>query len=61
MRPLRVDRVQRVARLAEEVVDLAAQEAEGDERPDAWPLDEGLAAVGDRWGIDPASDLVVTR
>ncbi len=34
---------------------------EGDERPDAWPLDEDLAAVGDRWGIDPASDLVVTR
>lgn len=26
---------------------------EGDERPDRWPLDEGLAAVGERWGVDP--------
>jgi hypothetical protein len=26
---------------------------EGEERPDRWALDEGLAAVGDRWGITP--------
>ena len=26
---------------------------EGEERPDRWPLDEELAAVGKRWGIDP--------
>ncbi|MGC1852292.1 MAG: aldo/keto reductase, partial [Solirubrobacterales bacterium] len=26
---------------------------EGDERPDRWPLDADLAAVGERWGIDP--------
>jgi aryl-alcohol dehydrogenase-like predicted oxidoreductase len=32
---------------------------EGEERPDRWALDEGLAAVGDRWGIDPQRDLVV--
>jgi aryl-alcohol dehydrogenase-like predicted oxidoreductase len=25
---------------------------EGEERPDRWPLDSELAAVGDRWGID---------
>jgi len=31
---------------------------EGDERPDRWPLTAELAAVGDRWGIDPARDLV---
>jgi aryl-alcohol dehydrogenase-like predicted oxidoreductase len=31
---------------------------EGEERPDRWPLDEDLAAVGKRWGIDPARDLV---
>jgi aryl-alcohol dehydrogenase-like predicted oxidoreductase len=30
---------------------------EGAERPDRWPLDEALAAVGERWGIDPARDL----
>ncbi len=30
---------------------------EGDERPDRWALDENLAAVGTRWGIDPARDL----
>jgi aryl-alcohol dehydrogenase-like predicted oxidoreductase len=30
---------------------------EGEERPDRWPLDEDLAAVGTRWGIDPARDL----
>jgi aryl-alcohol dehydrogenase-like predicted oxidoreductase len=33
---------------------------EGEERADAWPLDENLAAVGARWGIDPARDLVVS-
>jgi aryl-alcohol dehydrogenase-like predicted oxidoreductase len=26
---------------------------EGEERPDRWPLDEDLAAVGERWGVDP--------
>jgi aryl-alcohol dehydrogenase-like predicted oxidoreductase len=31
---------------------------EGEERPDRWPLDAELAAVGERWGIDPARDLV---
>jgi len=31
---------------------------EGEERPDRWPLDEELAAVGKRWGIDPKRDLV---
>jgi aryl-alcohol dehydrogenase-like predicted oxidoreductase len=30
---------------------------EGDERPDRWALDPELAAVGKRWGIDPARDL----
>lgn len=32
---------------------------EGEERPDRWGLDEALAAVGERWGIDPARDLAV--
>ena len=27
---------------------------EGDERPDRWPLTPELAAVGERWGIEPA-------
>lgn len=30
---------------------------EGEERPDRWPLDEELVAVGKRWGIDPNRDL----
>jgi aryl-alcohol dehydrogenase-like predicted oxidoreductase len=30
---------------------------EGEERPDRWALDEELAAVGERWGIDPERDL----
>jgi aryl-alcohol dehydrogenase-like predicted oxidoreductase len=30
---------------------------EGEERPDRWPLTDGLAAVGARWGIDPERDL----
>jgi aryl-alcohol dehydrogenase-like predicted oxidoreductase len=34
---------------------------EGDERPDRWPLSDELAQVGERWGIDPARDLVVTH
>jgi aryl-alcohol dehydrogenase-like predicted oxidoreductase len=31
---------------------------EGEERPDRWQLNDDLAAVGTRWGIDPARDLV---
>jgi aryl-alcohol dehydrogenase-like predicted oxidoreductase len=30
---------------------------EGEERPDRWALDAELAAVGERWGIDPDRDL----
>jgi aryl-alcohol dehydrogenase-like predicted oxidoreductase len=30
---------------------------EGEERPDRWALSEELAAVGERWGIDPRRDL----
>jgi aryl-alcohol dehydrogenase-like predicted oxidoreductase len=39
----------------------ANPEHEGEERPDRWPLSEDLAAVGTRWGIDPARDLAATR
>jgi len=39
----------------------ASPEHEGDERPDRWPLTEELTAVGDRWGIDPARDLIATH
>jgi aryl-alcohol dehydrogenase-like predicted oxidoreductase len=35
----------------------ANPEHEGEERPDRWPLDGELAAVGERWGIDPNRDL----
>jgi hypothetical protein len=34
---------------------------DGEERPDRWALDDELAAVGERWGIDPARDLAATR
>ncbi len=33
---------------------------EGEERPDRWALDGELAAVGERWGIDPERDLSAT-
>jgi aryl-alcohol dehydrogenase-like predicted oxidoreductase len=39
----------------------ASTEHEGEERPDRWPLTDDLAGVGDRWGIDPARDLVATH
>jgi aryl-alcohol dehydrogenase-like predicted oxidoreductase len=39
----------------------ASPEHEGEERPDRWPLNEDLAAVGDRWGIDPDRDLVASH
>jgi aryl-alcohol dehydrogenase-like predicted oxidoreductase len=39
----------------------ASPEHEGEESPDRWPLTDELAAVGDRWGIDPARDLVATH
>jgi aryl-alcohol dehydrogenase-like predicted oxidoreductase len=35
----------------------ASPQHEGEERPDRWPLSKELAAVGERWGIDPARDL----
>lgn len=34
---------------------------EGDARPDRWPLDERLAAVAGRWGIDPERQLAPAR
>ena len=39
----------------------ASPEHDGDECPDRWPLSDELAAVGDRWGIDPSRDLVSTH
>jgi aryl-alcohol dehydrogenase-like predicted oxidoreductase len=36
----------------------ASPEHEGKDRPDRWSLDEELAGVGERWGIDPSRDLV---
>jgi aryl-alcohol dehydrogenase-like predicted oxidoreductase len=39
----------------------ASPEYEGEERPDRWQLNDDLAAVGNRWGIDPAKDLVATH
>jgi aryl-alcohol dehydrogenase-like predicted oxidoreductase len=33
---------------------------EGQEQPDRWGLSEELVEVGDRWGIDPDRDLVVS-
>ena len=37
----------------------ASPSHEGEERPDRWSLDPDLAAVGQRWGIDPHRDLTV--
>ena len=31
----------------------------GDERPDAWPLDDDLRDTADRWGLDPERDLAL--
>jgi aryl-alcohol dehydrogenase-like predicted oxidoreductase len=39
----------------------ASPEHDGAERPDRWPLSDELAQVGERWGIDPARDLVATH
>jgi hypothetical protein len=35
----------------------AALDFEGDPLPDRWPLDDQLAALAGRWGIDPRRDL----
>jgi hypothetical protein len=35
----------------------ASPEHEGSPRPDRWGLDDNLAAVAGRWGIDPEGDL----
>jgi len=39
----------------------ASPSHEGEEQPDRWALSPDLAAVGDRWGIDPARDLAATH
>jgi aryl-alcohol dehydrogenase-like predicted oxidoreductase len=36
-------------------------EHEGDAQPDRWPLTGDLQQVAERWGIDPARDLVCTH
>jgi aryl-alcohol dehydrogenase-like predicted oxidoreductase len=36
----------------------ATPDHEGEPRADRWPLDDGLAAIAERWGIDPERDLV---
>ena len=33
---------------------------EGEEQPDRWALSEDLVEAGERWGIDPERDLVVS-
>ena len=38
----------------------AAADHEGEEKPDRWALSDELAGVAERWGIDPARDLVKT-
>jgi len=35
----------------------ASPEHEGEERPDRWPMTDGLREVASRWGIDPERDL----
>jgi Ser/Thr protein kinase RdoA (MazF antagonist) len=35
----------------------ATPDHEGEPRPDRWPLDDELAALAERWGIDPERDL----
>ena len=35
----------------------ASPDFEGEPRADAWPLDDDLAAVAERWSIDPARQL----
>jgi len=35
----------------------ATPDHEGEQRPDRWPMDESLAEVAGRWGIDPERDL----
>ena len=38
----------------------ANPEHEGEARPDRWPLDDDLAKLAERWGIDPERDLALT-
>lgn len=38
----------------------ASPEHEGEEQPDRWGLNEDLVETGERWGIDPERDLVVS-
>jgi hypothetical protein len=35
----------------------ATPDHEGEARPDRWPLDDELAELAGRWGIDPERDL----
>jgi aryl-alcohol dehydrogenase-like predicted oxidoreductase len=39
----------------------AAPGFEGDPLPDRWPITPDLTALADRWGIEPARDLALSR
>jgi len=59
--PLTADEVAEIRAIGDNTGSMAlkgaAPDHEGDERPDRWELDDDLARLAGRWGIDPARDL----
>jgi aryl-alcohol dehydrogenase-like predicted oxidoreductase len=62
--PLTADDVAAIRAIGDNTGSMALKGAapgfEGDPLPDRWPLNEELAALAGRWGIDPARDLAPT-
>ncbi len=59
--PLSAEEIAEIRRIGDNTGSMtlkgAAPDHEGDERPDRWELDDELAALAERWGIDPRRDL----
>ncbi len=62
---LRSDDVEAIRALGDNTGSMALKGASpahsGDERPDAWALDDQLGEVAARWGITPERDLALSR
>lgn len=62
---LRPDEVREIRALGDNTGSMALKGANpvhsGEERPDAWALDDRLGEVAARWGIAPERDLALSR
>jgi aryl-alcohol dehydrogenase-like predicted oxidoreductase len=63
--PLTLEEIEEIRTVGDNTGSMALKGAtpdhEGEQRPDRWGLDDELARLAERWGIDPGRDLVQSR